>query len=348
MTFVGYIGTSRSFGVSDNTFDLDHVREATLVHEKADYDSVLIGYGAGSPDPTQVAAYAAHHSERIRFLIAHRPGLMYPTLAARLFASVDHFTEGRIDLNIVAGHSDADQRREGDFLSKDERYVRSDEYVGIVKAAWTSTDPISHKGKYYEFEGYEPYVKPLQQPGVPIYISGSSPGALGTAARYGDYHFFFGEPHSGTVELVSKVRKIATDLGGDAPRFGVRFTLILGDTDEEAWDRARRHVERLGPPGKPGDLVANTGAARLRQAAEAGELHDRALWMVAAGPWGGTLNALVGSPETVAEALLDYVRLGVTGFRVSGLDPFDDTRFIGRELIPRVREGARGLNVHED
>src|SRR6202142_2016613 len=144
--------------------DKDYTRRFVRAHEDAGFDRVLIGYASSQPDGAQVAAYAAAHSERLGFLVAHRPGFIAPTLAARQFATLDQFSGGRIAVHIITGGHDAEQRADGDYLTKDERYARTDEYLDIVKLAWTSTQPFSYHGKYYQVEDHQSGVKSPQDP----------------------------------------------------------------------------------------------------------------------------------------------------------------------------------------
>src|SRR6202046_4704314 len=128
--FIGMIGTKNESEIrltAGPVIDPDHVRRFAGPHEDAGFDRVLIGYSSARPDGTQVAAYAAAHSERLGFLVAHRPGFVAPTLAARQFATLDQFSDGRIGLHIITGGHDAEQRADGDYLTKDERYARTDE-----------------------------------------------------------------------------------------------------------------------------------------------------------------------------------------------------------------------------
>jgi alkanesulfonate monooxygenase len=165
--FIGMIGTQDESEIRPSAgpvIDPDYVRRFARAHEDTGFDRVLIGYSSTRPDGTQVAAYAAAQTDRLSFLVAHRPGFVAPTLAARTFATLDQFTGGRIAVHIITGGSDAEQRRDGDHLSKDERYARTDEYLDIVKAAWTSETAFSYPGKYYQIgvttiliRGYDPY-----------------------------------------------------------------------------------------------------------------------------------------------------------------------------------------------
>src|SRR5450432_3266512 len=121
--FIGMIGTRDESEIrrsSGPVVDRDYVRRFARAHEDAGFDRVLIGYASSHPDGTQVAAYAAAHSERLGFLVAHRPGFVAPTLAARQFTTLDQFSDGRIAVHIITGGHDAEQRRDGDFLAKDE------------------------------------------------------------------------------------------------------------------------------------------------------------------------------------------------------------------------------------
>src|ERR1700726_1699333 len=145
--FIGMISTkdqSETRLSGGPVIDKDYTRKFARAHEDAGFDRVLIGYASSQPDGTQVAAYAAAHSERLGFLIAHRPGFVAPTLAARQFATLDQFSGGRVAVHTITGGNNAEQRRDGDYLEKDERYARTDEYLGILRQAWESEEPFSH------------------------------------------------------------------------------------------------------------------------------------------------------------------------------------------------------------
>ena len=151
--FIGMIGVQRDAGsggtsVIGGGVDPAYVRDFARAHEAAGFDSVLVGYMSTSADGFMVASYAASVTERLRFLIAHRPGFMAPTLAARKAATLDHFTAGRIALHIISGGSDAEQARDGDWLDHDARYRRTDEYLDIVRRVWTSPSPSTTKAHF--------------------------------------------------------------------------------------------------------------------------------------------------------------------------------------------------------
>jgi alkanesulfonate monooxygenase len=355
--FIGMIGTKDQSEIRNTAgpvIDRGYVRRFSRAHEDAGFDRVLIGYASSQPDGTQVAAYAAAHTERVGFLVAHRPGFVAPTLAARTFATLDQFTQGRIALHIITGGSDTEQRHDGDYLSKDERYARTDEYLDILKLAWTSDERFSYTGKHYQVEDFLSQVKSPQQPRIKLYFGGSSEAAYRVGGRHADTYALWGEPLAETKQQIDSVNAAAQAAGrDDIPGISVSFRPILGPTEELAWERAHRILEttkenietfrkqwgvRTWPLG--GDKPENVGSQRLLAAAAKGELHDRALWtpLAAAVGGGGNSTALVGTPETVAQALLDYVDIGVTTLLIRGYDPYDDAIDYGRYVLPLVRE----------
>ncbi|MCX2730369.1 LLM class flavin-dependent oxidoreductase [Saccharopolyspora sp. NFXS83] len=353
---VGMIGAqhvSEIHSAQGPAIDPEFLRRFARAHEDGGFDRVLIGHGSGSPDGTQIAAHVAAHTDRLGFLVAHRPGFASPTLAARTFSTLDALAGGRIAVHVISGGSDAEQRRDGDHLDKEQRYARTDEYLDILKRAWTEEGPISHDGPNYRFEDFQTAVKPVQRPRIPLYFGGSSEAAYRVGGKHADVFALWGEPLAETTEQIASVRAAARVAGRtDTPGISVSFRPILGATEELAWERAHSVLDRIraarggfgsftGPKtlGK-GTEVANVGSQRLLAAAAKGELHDRALWTptTQATNAAGNSTALVGTAGTVAQALADYVDIGVTTLLIRGYDPLDDAIDYGRELIPAVRE----------
>ncbi|HSY20791.1 MAG TPA: LLM class flavin-dependent oxidoreductase [Polyangiaceae bacterium] len=337
-------------GAGEVAIDRGYLRRFAQVHEDANFDRVLIGTASLAPEGSQIAAYAAAHTERLSFLVSHRPGFRAPTVAARELATLDQLSQGRAAVHIITGGHDAEQRRDGDFLGKDERYARTDEYLDVVRKAWTATEPFDYKGRFYQVEGYASGVRPLQKPSLPLYFGGSSDAAYRVGSKHADVYALWGEPLAETRQQIESIRAAASAAGRSTPpRISVSFRPILGATEEIAWERAGRILEAV--KGNLGALPARwfsagpkpVGSQRLLAAAEKGDRHDRALWTAIAKATGapGNSTALVGTAETVAQALLDYYELGVTTFLIRGFDPFDDAIDFGRELIPRVREEVR-------
>ncbi|MFD8285650.1 LLM class flavin-dependent oxidoreductase [Streptomyces malaysiensis] len=361
--FIGMIGThevSEIHPARGPVVDTEYTLRFARAHEDAGFDRVLIGYGSATPDGAQVAAYVAAHTERLGLLVAHRPGFVAPTLAARTFATLDQFSGGRVAVHIISGGRDAEQRRDGDYLAKDDRYARTDEYLEILKRAWTDEEPFGYDGRFYRFEDFHAEVRPRQRPRIPLYFGGSSEAAYTVGGRHADTFALWGEPLAETAEQIASVHRAAKAAGrAEPPGISVSFRPILGATEELAWERAHRILdtirahgpagsftssrwgrETLGSPTTGGAGPQNVGSRRLLAAAARGERHDRALWTATAAATGaaGNSTALVGTPETVAKALLDYVDIGVTTLLIRGYDPLDDAVGYGRELLPLVRQ----------
>jgi alkanesulfonate monooxygenase len=363
--FIGMIGTSNASetraapfgpGVVDKAF----VAATARGHEYAGFDRVLIGYFSVAADGFQVAAFAAHSTERLGLLLAHRPGFVAPTLAARQLASLDQFSDGRLAVHVITGGSDADQARDGDFLEKAERYARTDDYLDVVKKAWTSPEPFDHDGPYYRVKGGTSAVRCLQDPHLPVYFGGSSDEAIEVAGKHADVYALWGESLSAVAETIGRVRASAARHGrADRTRFSLSLRPILGRTEDEAWARAQLILEqakalratgaRIAPtsagPGGAGprpNNPQNAGSQRLLAEAAKGAVVDKRLWTELAALTGaqGNSTSLVGTPEQVCDAMLDYWDLGVTTFLIRGFDPLEDALEYGRDLIPLVREAT--------
>lgn len=343
--FIGTITTQASSDIDPPTgsvIDLAYLRAITSAHERAGFDRVLVPFAATLPDTFLVTQYAASMSERIGFALAHRAGFLAPTVAARTFATLDHLAPGRIAVHLVTGGSDASQRKDGDYLVKSARYRRTAEYITVLKALWSATEPLSHDGEFYRFEYAWSLLKPFNGQ-LPVYFGGASPQAQQVAAEHADVVVLWGEPLEGIAEQIAAVRMAAAAHGRQEHiRFALAVRPILGRTDAEAWGRAREILAALAASPQRVVDQPSAGFARLRQAADAAEVHDRALWTAPAKLAGakGNATALVGCADTVVAALLDYINLGISCFVINGYEPLRDTVDYGRYLIPAVRSAA--------
>jgi alkanesulfonate monooxygenase len=345
--FVGFVGTQHSSEIhpaSGPVIDLDYVEKISKAHEEGGFDRVLVAFHSTSPESILVAAHAASLTRRLTYMIAHRPGFTAPTLAARQFATLDQFTGGRVAVHIITGGSDAELRQDGDFLTKDERYERTGEYLDVLRKVWTSTEPFDHHGKYYRFEKAFSAVKSVQQPHIPVYFGGASDAAIEVAGKYADIYALWGETHAQVRELVARVRAAAAKYGRKI-RFSLSLRPILADTEEKAWARAESILERARELAEKNGALhfttpPNAGSQRLLAAAAQGARLDKRLWTGIAGLLGakGNSTSLVGTPDQVADAMLDYYDLGITTFLIRGFDPYEDAIDYGRNLLPRVRE----------
>lgn len=362
--FLGIAATnngSETTARSGAAFDKEYTIRLARAHEEHGWDRVLFAYGSGSPDPAPAAAYIASRLDRLQILLAHRPNVSYPTFAAKTFATLDQISDGRLTVHFITGGNDQEQGREGDILTKDERYARTREYIGIVKKIWTTREPFDHEGGHYRFHDFVSDVFPVQQPRPNVSFGGSSPAAYAAGGAEADIYCLWGEPLAKTAEQIENVKAAAKAAGRtEVPRIQVAFRPIIAPTEELAWEKAHRTVGAIKARKEKGETITkrhngqvlpqNTGSQRLIAIAEAGERYDRALWTPTAAATGGAgnSNALVGTPETVAQALLDYYDLGVDILSARGYDLLDDAIDFGRYVIPIVREEVAKRDAEHD
>ena len=340
---LGMIGVAPQEGAAVHVIgggiDPDYLVRFTSAHEQAGFDAVLVGHTSASAEGFQVAQFAASHTDRISFLVAHRPGFVAPTLAARKAATFDNLTRGRLMIHIITGGSDFEQRRDGDFVGHDERYARTDEYITVMKKAWTSETPFDFEGRYYAFERAFSEIRCHQTPHVPVYFGGVSPPALGVGAKHADWYALFGESRGNVSEMMATINQHAAEFDRQ-PRYQLSFRPIIADTESGAWYKAEWLLTEVGEYS--GRVPEAETAKRLLRLAESGEIHDERLWTPLAAAAGGSGNttALGGTPAQVADAILAYRQLGVDGVLIRGFDPLNDAVEYGRELIPRIREAT--------
>ncbi|CAM4132999.1 Alkanesulfonate monooxygenase [Pseudomonas reidholzensis] len=349
LEFIGLIGPqegSESQAPRGPLVDLEFIKAFAQAQEYGGFDKALLAVNTSAPDSMILASYVAALTERIGLLVAHRPGFQAPTFAARQFATLDQLSRGRASINVITGGDSGDLQRDGDYLDKDARYARTDEYLQVLRQTWTRTEPFDHHGEHYRVEDNLTLVKPVQH--LPIYFSGASDAAVEVAAKHADVYMMWGEPLEQVRERIAKVRKAAARHGREHQiRFSLSLRPILGATEEQAWDRAERILEdarvNIGQrQGKRRDKnfgTSNAGSERLVELAGQRKVHDTRLWTEIAALTGaaGNSTALVGTPDQVAEAALAYYDLGVTTFLFRGFDQLRDSVEYGQQLLPRIR-----------
>jgi len=346
--FIGFIGNrngSETIPFTGPAIAREHIRAAAAIHEAGGFDRVLLAFHSHSPESLLVGQYAASVTSRLGFLLAHRPGFVAPTLAARQLATLDHLTDGRVAVHIITGAADAEMARDGDWLSKDERYARASEYIEILRLQWQTQEPFDYAGEYYRVSGGRSDVRPRN---LPVFFGGSSAAALAVAGKHADTYALWGETLEQVAETIAAVRAAAEPFGR-IPRFSLSLRPILAETEDAAWDKAdrllaratalranepTRHIPTGGSASPP-----NEGSRRLLAAADKGSRLDKRLWTGMAKLTGaaGNSTSLVGTADQVAEAMLDYHRIGIDTFLIRGFDPLEDAFIYGRDLIPRVR-----------
>ncbi|MYM82719.1 LLM class flavin-dependent oxidoreductase [Duganella sp. FT50W] len=350
---IEFIGFSATQEVSETVLPQGPVVNKSFLgavaraHEYAGFDRVLVAHSSASVDGFQVASYIASQTDKLGILLAHRPGFVSPTLAARQLATLDHFSDGRLAVHIISGGDDTEQQRDGDFLDHGQRYQRTDEYLDVVKKTWTSEGPFDHDGPLYHLKGQNAGVRPVRDQHIPVYFGGSSEAAIEVAGKHADVYALWGESLAQVEDTIKRVRAAAAKHGrADKIRFSLSLRPVLADTEEKAWAKAdailatatERVKDNLHFSKRPQD-PQNAGSKRLLETAAQGKVVDERLWtgIAALTKAAGNSTGLVGTPEQVRDALLKYWELGVTTFLIRGFDPIQDALQYGRELIPLVR-----------
>jgi alkanesulfonate monooxygenase len=342
-------GSDATLHIIEGGLSPNYVTEAARAHETAGFDMVLVGYSSSSAEGFLVALHAAEHTERLSYLVAHRPGFVAPTLMARKVATFDHLSGGRLAVHIITGKSDDEQEGDGDFTPKVERYRRAAEYLELMQLAWSNERPFDFSGEFYRVKGAHSDVRPLQKPHPPLFFGGASDGALEMGARLCDVYAIYAEPLASTRERIAQFRAQAAAFGR-VPGFNVSVRPIIAASEDAAWDKANKILAAMtGESSSKGwsrqestsGPVDNAGR-RLMSFALDKDVHDERLWMPIARATGalGNTSCLVGTAEQVARAILEYYKLGIGSVLIRGFDPFNDTVEFGRELIPRLKAGA--------
>lgn len=353
--FIGYVGhfnASETMRRSGPAVDVPYIEAMAKAHEHVGFDRVLVAFHSNSAESMLIGQHIASVTRKLGLMIAHRPGFTAPTLAARQFATLDQFSRGRVAVHIITGGNETELAQDGDHLSKEERYARTSEYLDVVRQEWTAETPFDYSGAYYRVERGFGDVKPYRAEGIPVYFGGASAGAIPVAGKHADVYALWGETYDQVRELVARIRAAAA-LFGRTPRFSLSLRPILAETEEAAWakaddilSRAKALRESGGTGRSPNNArhdrdvqPTNEGSRRLLAAAAQGTRLDKRLWTGIAALTGasGNSTSLVGTPDQVAEAMLDYYDLGITTFLIRGFDPLVDAIEYGRELLPRVR-----------
>ncbi|HVW45366.1 MAG TPA: LLM class flavin-dependent oxidoreductase [Amycolatopsis sp.] len=329
--------------------DLEFFRTYVRALEDGGFDYTLLPYGSSSADSFVVASAVGQLTERIKPIVAVRPNTVFPLVAAQQLATLDQLTEGRAVVHLISGGNDAEQARQGDYLPKHRRYARTSEFIDLLRRAWTEKEPFSHQGEFYKFDGFGPGFAPYASP-IPISIGGQSDESFRTGGEKADIFSFWGEPLDDLRGEIDRVHAIARAAGRTTlPRIWVTFRPIVARTDELAWQKAHEYIGKIantfqraafGKQLQQQGAPQNVGSQRALAFAERAELYDRALWTRTAAVTNaaGASTALVGSPETVAAAILDYVDRGADLVSIRGYDTLADAVDYGRHVLPLVRQ----------
>lgn len=315
---------------------VDFAQEA----DRLGVDSLLMGIGFHMPDPLPMLGALVRETQRVKFILAYRPGLLSPTLFAQVVNTVSWMSDGRISLNLVAGTSPAEQAYYGDFLAHDERYARSNEFLDILHRFWRGETPLSFEGEHYRIKdaqvglGYKGGGRPE------IYISGASEVAQQTAVDHGDCWLRYGD----TPEGMAAAAKSVLTQGG---RVGTRMHVLARETREEALadlaemmgDPDEEHRKRIADAVASCDSVAVKTSFHLAETAESDWISP--MLFSGAVAYRGEALCVVGSYEEVAAYLYEYKVAGISEFIFSGWPTQDEMRIFYTRVLPLLRQHER-------
>lgn len=352
-------GDSRYLGTSEGgrAVDLDYLKQVAQAADSLGYFGCLLPTGRSCEDSWVVASALAPLTERLRFLVAVRPGLQSPTLAARMTATLDRISGGRLLINIVTGGDPVENKGDGFFASHAERYEITNEFLEIYMAVLRG-ETVSHKGKHFSIEDGRLLFLPKQLPYPPLYFGGSSDEANRVAARVVDKYLTWGEPPGDVGEKLNGVAALAK-AEGRSLTYGIRLHVIVRETDAEAWAAADRLISKLDDSTIAAaqkvfarmDSVGQNRMSRLHGGRREKLEISPNLWAGVGLVRGGAGTALVGSPETVAARINEYRELGIDTFILSGYPHLEESYRFAELVFPLLplahatRQTAASLNM---
>jgi alkanesulfonate monooxygenase len=347
--FIPTHGDSRYLGTSEGAREVsyDYLKQVAVAADTLGYEGVLIPTGRSCEDPWVVAASLLPVTKNLKFLVAVRPGLHQPSLAARMAATFDRLSGGRLLVNLVTGGDQTELEGDGVYLDHAQRYEQAAEFIRI----WREILARSHEGQSFDYEGKHLSVKgakllypPVQKPYPAVYFGGSSPAAHELAAEQVDTYLTWGEPPADVAKKVADVREKAARHGRTV-KFGIRLHVIVRETDDEAWRAAESLISKLDD-----DTVVRAQAVfsrmdsegqRRMAAVHAGKKRTREDLEVSPNLWagvglvrGGAGTALVGDAKTVAARIQEYADLGLDTFVLSGYPHLEEAYRFAELVFP--------------
>ncbi|MFD4782031.1 LLM class flavin-dependent oxidoreductase [Rhodococcus qingshengii] len=360
--FLPTYGDSRNLMAGGHGSSMSGDRPATLKYlnqigaaaETNGFEAVLTPTGAWCEDAWLTTAMMLETTETLKFLVALRPGLLSPTLAAQMAATFQWQSGGRLLLNVVTGGEDHEQRTFGDFLDKNQRYARCGEFLDVIRQLWSGNGPVDFSGEYVNVE--KATLQRIPDPVPPIFFGGSSPAAGTVASRYADTYLTWGETPSAVAAKIAWIRDLA-EVQGRHLDYGIRLHVISRDTSEQAWaeadrllsaldpatvEQAQASLARSGSEGQRRMLELHGGGSAYKEGAGSRSLEIAPnLWTGVGLVRGGAGTALVGSHQEVADRIAEYAAIGLDHFVLSGYPHLEEAYQFGEGVRPILEK--RGL-----
>lgn len=306
--------------------------------EETGIESVLLSFSRYEPDTMLVACAVGQVTTKLKSIVAYRSGLMQPATFVQQVNTLSALVGGRVAVNIVAGSSEAEQRGYGDFLSHDERYARTEEFLAVCHSFWRGGE-VDFAGEYFRVEKgrlHTPFVAP-DRAAPEVYVSGHSEPARRLALGRGSCWLRL-------IDTPEKLRPLVAPFRERGVEVCLRLCVVCRPTREEALADAHALLpdEEIGREER--GILTSSDSQTLKQALaaadEVGWLNSR-LWAGLVPYYGSSAMTLVGTPEELAETFLEYKRIGVTQFIISGWPKLGEMMIFGRDVLPLVREAEQ-------
>jgi alkanesulfonate monooxygenase len=306
--------------------------------ERAGIESVLVSFSRYEPDPLIVSGALGRATKQLKFIAAYRSGLMQPTIFVQQVNTLSAFIDGRIALNIVAGSSTAEQRGYGDYLPHDERYARAEEFLAVCNSFWRAEGEVDFDGKYYRVEKgklHTPFLGPNRR-APEIYVSGHSEKAERLARTQGSCLLRVADSPAKLQPSVARLRQQGIEVC-------LRMCVLCRPTREEAIKVAESLLPERHDPKHERSAAVKDDSQMYREAAKLDENHwlTRSLWTGLVPHYGPVWTTLLGTPQEIAETLLEFKAIGFTQFIMSGWPELDEVVTFGQQVLPLVKEAER-------
>jgi len=323
-----------------------YLSQIAVACDQLGFDAMLTPCGTGCEDAWLATASLIPITERLKFLVAFRPGFLSPTLAAQMASTYQRMSNGRLLINIVTGAEPRELNRFGDWLDKDSRYERTGEFLDIMRHALDTDEEYDFGGKYYEVAHATTRERPADP--TPIYFGGASPAAQDVAANHVDVYLTWGEPPAMAAERINAIKEKAAAVGRELT-YGIRFHVISRPTAAEAWAVADAMLAQIDDEAiaiAQADFATTMSEGQRRMAELHGGSRDHLeiypnIWTGVGLVRGGAGTAIVGSYEEVADRIAEYADLGFEEFIFSGYPHLEEAFWFGEGVMPILRE--RGL-----
>ena len=342
--FIPTHGDGRYLGTSEGAraVDAEYMQQIAVAADRLGYEGVLIPTGSSCEDPWVAASSLIPVTRRLKFLVAVRPGLTSPTVAARMSATFDRLSGGRLLINVVAGGDPVELAGDGLFLDHTARYKLTDEFLSIWRRELAG-ESVDFEGEHLRVKGGRVLYPAVQKPHPPLWFGGSSPAAQDVAADHVDVYLTWGEPPHEVAEKIADMKQRA-EARGRKLRFGIRLHVIVRETDEEAWQAANALIKHLDDKTIADaqqifsrfDSVGQQRMSRLHNGDRSSLEISPNLWAGIGLVRGGAGTALVGSPETVAARMKEYAALGIETFIFSGYPHLEEAYRVADLLFPHL------------